>query len=218
MSLLFLNKVKQNTLAFEKKVREISTALGINPNWLMFIMNNESGLNEQAYNPSGGAYGLIQFMPTTLSWLGTSTQAMKKLSNLQQLDWVYKYFKSFNKKYASVADLYLINFYPYALGKPLTYIFGSEKNDGLKYAKYLTSVNKGFDWNKDGVITLDDYYKYMENAVKNKVSKEYLADFIVSSQTTKTGLSIGFLCIIGAVFAYTLNKINKMKNLKKSNK
>jgi hypothetical protein len=37
-----------------------------------------------------GAVGLIQFMPSTAKGLGTSTEALKKMSAVQQLDFVKK--------------------------------------------------------------------------------------------------------------------------------
>lgn len=67
----FENKVTSNKEAFLQKVRLICAKLGIEPDWLMFVMNSESGLNPAAYNPNGGASGLIQFMPDTAKGLGT---------------------------------------------------------------------------------------------------------------------------------------------------
>ena len=60
----FENKVTTNKEAFLQKVKLIAVKLGIDPNWLMFVMNSESGLNPAAYNPNGGARVLSNSCPT----------------------------------------------------------------------------------------------------------------------------------------------------------
>ena len=94
-NLIFINKVKSNIAAFGNKVILIAQMLGINPNWIMFVMNNESGLNHTIKNPNGSATGLIQFTEATAKNLSITTAELKAMSNVQQLDYVYKYF---NKK------------------------------------------------------------------------------------------------------------------------
>jgi len=48
-----LHHRKSKTL-FINRVNEISTILGINPDWLMLDMYHESGLDSSAVNPNGG--------------------------------------------------------------------------------------------------------------------------------------------------------------------
>ncbi|MGC8160121.1 transglycosylase SLT domain-containing protein, partial [Salmonella enterica] len=73
----------ENKVEFTDKVKTISTELGINHNWLMFVMWFESKLNPQAVNPISGATGLIQFMPSTARSLGTTTDVLRRMSNVQ---------------------------------------------------------------------------------------------------------------------------------------
>ena len=113
----FENKVTSNKEAFLQKVRLICAKLGIEPDWLMFVMNSESGLNPAAYNPNGGASGLIQFMPDTAKGLGTTTEALRKMSNVAQLDYVYKYFYPYRGKMSSLYDLYLLSRRPRKTGQ-----------------------------------------------------------------------------------------------------
>lgn len=158
---------KLHGVNFVLKVKRISKALGINPSWLMWVMSRESGLNPQAQN-SIAPYpvGLIQFVPETARNLGTSRAALLKMSAYQQLDFVYKYyltnFKIFGQA-RSLAQLYLINFYPAALKHYHNdrYVFGSER--GLNYAKIVAQSNWGFDVNKDGLISMGDFKKYIKN-------------------------------------------------------
>ena len=82
MSLLFEEKVTRNRATFIAKVKSISAKLLIEPDWLMAVMYKESGINEKAVNPNGGATGLIQFMPTTAKSLGTTTAALRAMSNV----------------------------------------------------------------------------------------------------------------------------------------
>jgi hypothetical protein len=56
---------EQEKKAFKEKLEEVSKNLHINPNWLMAVMWHESGIDPARQNKSGGASGLVQFMPAT---------------------------------------------------------------------------------------------------------------------------------------------------------
>lgn len=175
--LLFEEKVKSK--AFINKVIDISQKLGINPNWLMAVMNSETG---GTFDPSISnigcvknrdftqcAVGLIQFMPATAKGLGTSIAELKKMSAVQQLDYVYKYFLPFRNKITNYHDLYLVTFYPYALGKGDDYIFGSEKSDA--WAKKIKEQNP-YDYDKDGYISMSDYKQF----IYRKIPEQFRAE------------------------------------------
>jgi hypothetical protein len=130
-------------------------------------MYAESRLNSKAVNPNGGATGLIQFMPKTAAWLGTSTAALKAMSNVEQLDWVYKYFNSLGAtgKMKSVYDLYLVTFFPIALGKPDSWVLESKD-----LSAYTVAVNnKIIDLNKDNKITVGEFKQYVDMYLKKKI-------------------------------------------------
>ena len=103
--MIYENLVTQNKAAFLAKVQEIAAKLKIQADWLMIVMKMESGINHQIVNKTGGATGLIQFMPATARGLGTSTEALKTMTNVQQLDYVYKYFAPYSGRLKSVTDL-----------------------------------------------------------------------------------------------------------------
>lgn len=136
---------------FVQKVKEMSTRLGIKPEWLLAVMKNESGMSTSIRNPNGGATGLIQFMPATARALGTTTEALAKMSGVEQLAYVEKFFSGAAGKFKSGTDLYLHNFWPAALGKGDDYKIG-----GAEVAR----VNKSFDLNKDGQITAGEFRQY----------------------------------------------------------
>lgn len=165
--MVYSEYVLTNKDAFIAKVKDISARLKINPEWLMVVMYAESRLNPKAVNSNGGATGLIQFMPKTAAWLGTSTAALKNMSNVDQLDWVYKYFNSLGAtgKMKSVYDLYLVTFFPIALGKPDNWVLESKD-----LSAYTVAVNnKIIDLNKDNKITVGEFKKYVDAYLKKKI-------------------------------------------------
>lgn len=111
MSLLFIHLIKDNKKEFEQKVKEISSRLKVNPNWLMFLMWFETArtMNHTTTN-SIGATGLIQFLPSTAKGLGTTTKELREMSNVEQLEYVYKHLRPFTGKYRDFVDLYMAIF------------------------------------------------------------------------------------------------------------
>jgi hypothetical protein len=143
---------------FKKKVDKVAAALGIQSNNLMAIMKQESGIDPQARNPSG-ATGLIQFMPKTAIALGTTTDELFKMDGVQQLDYVYKYFKMTGVGDGSLGELYTAVFMPKYVGYPKDTVLGQRGAPGFSGKVY--AQNSGLDRNRDGVITKAD----IENSV-----------------------------------------------------
>ena len=56
------------------------------------VISHESGFRPNAKNPVGTATGLIQFIESTARSLGTTTAALAKMSAVQQLPYVERYF------------------------------------------------------------------------------------------------------------------------------
>ncbi|MGM9819565.1 MAG: transglycosylase SLT domain-containing protein [Candidatus Onthomorpha sp.] len=170
--MLFEEYVKENKQEFLAKVKTICAKLLIEPDWLMAVMYKESGLNHRAVNSNGGATGLIQFMPSTAKSLGTTTAALKAMSNVEQLDYVYKYYKPYITKLNSYPDLYLATFFPIALGKSDEWVLQSS---GLS-AKTIARANPAIDLNKDDKITVGEFkeycYKKFDAATQNILKKK----------------------------------------------
>lgn len=156
--------VKTNTEEFLSKTNSISQQLGINPNWLLAVMTIESGINHQAVNPNGGATGLIQFMPATATGMGTSTAALKAMTNVQQLDYVYKYLLPFSGKMKRFVDVYFAVFFPLAIGKADDWVFETSKLSRTKIA----AANPIFDTNKDGKLTVKEVRDAMTSIAQKK--------------------------------------------------
>lgn len=123
--MIFDTYIVENKEEFTQKVNSISAQLGIKPDWLIAVMAFESSIDHRKVNKLSGATGLIQFMPSTAKSLGTSTEALRAMSNVQQLDYVYKYLAPYKGKMKAFTDVYLTVFYPAAVGKADTYIIGT---------------------------------------------------------------------------------------------
>lgn len=115
MALLFQNKVSQ---AFADKVVEISNKLGIDPNWLMFVMYQESRINPNIAN-SIGCVGLIQFCADAgtpgkkkIGGVVYNLSDIKNMSGIEQLDLVYKYYKPYRSNLTSYETLFLATLTP----------------------------------------------------------------------------------------------------------
>lgn len=148
--MLYEEKIKENKADFIAGVRDISQKLGIVPEWLMQVFMNESSMNHRAVNPITKATGLIQFMPATAANLGTSIEALKTMSNVQQLFYVQKYLQPYRGKINSYQDLYFAIFFPLAINKADNWILQTSSLAASKIAQQ----NATYDLNKDGILTV----------------------------------------------------------------
>jgi hypothetical protein len=140
---------------FNKKLEKIASALGVDSKHLVAIMKQESGVNPAAVNKMSGATGLIQFMPKTAASLGTTTAELKNMSAVEQLDYVYKYFKMVGVKPGmDLGDLYMAVFMPKYVGADDNTVLG--QNGAAGFSGKVYAQNKGLDKNKDGAITVAD--------------------------------------------------------------
>lgn len=140
---------------FNKKVEKIAGELGVKSSDLIAIMKQESGVDPKAVNKMSGATGLIQFMPQTAVNLGTTVEDLRQMDGVQQLDYVYKYFKSVGVKPGmELGDLYMAVFMPAHVGKPDTTVLGAQGANG--FAGKVYAQNAGLDRNRDGTITVAD--------------------------------------------------------------
>ena len=96
-----------NTNSFASKTKQIAQRLGIDPHALMTIMLFESmgTLNPKVRGPNvpgqGRGRGLIQFMPATARGLGTSDAELASMTDIEQLDYVEKYFAQFKGNFGA---------------------------------------------------------------------------------------------------------------------
>jgi AraC-like DNA-binding protein len=139
---------------FKAKLDKISQALGVQSTDLLAVFKQESGVNPQAVNATSGATGLIQFMPDTAQKLGTTTDQLKQMDAVQQLDYVYKYFKMTGVGNGKLGDLYMAVFMPKYVGYDDSFVLGQNGAPGFSGKVY--AQNKGLDRDRDGKITVAD--------------------------------------------------------------
>lgn len=164
--------------AFKAKVEEISTFLEINPNWLMAVMKHESGFSHQAVNAATNATGLIQFMPATAQGLGTSVEALKEMTAVQQLDYVKNYYQQRKGQFMGFEDLRLFAFFPAALGHTNNpdYIFETDTLPASIIAQQNPTIAPG-----KNQITMADYRKRVAQTVTT-LPPDFHRQFVSSHQ------------------------------------
>lgn len=140
--------------AFRNRVRRIALDLLMpedGANWLMACMAWESG---ETFSPSikngagSGAVGLIQFMPSTARSMGTTTEALSKLTAEAQLEFVASYFRPYKRRLNLLSDVYMAILWPAAIGKPDNATLWNAYERPVTYRQ-----NIGLDINKDLFIT-----------------------------------------------------------------
>jgi hypothetical protein len=100
---------------FNEKLNKIGKKLGVDPNDLMRIMKFETAgtMSPGKTNNKSQAVGLIQFMPDTARGLGTSSEELAQMSAVEQLDYVYRFYKKNGVKSGmGIGDLYMLTFMP----------------------------------------------------------------------------------------------------------
>lgn len=155
---------------FKKKVIEICAELDVAPDYLMACMALETGesFRPDIYNEEGsGAVGLIQFMPSTAKSMGTTTKKLENMKDVEQLEYVKKFFLWKKGRLKSLEDVYLTIFFPKGVGKDAdTPII--TKGD-IYYDK-----NSGFDVNpSDGKITPAEISAKVRKVYNKGLSKGY---------------------------------------------
>ncbi len=64
---------------------------------------------------------MIQFMPSTARSLGTTTDALARMTARQQMEYVYRYFAPYKGRLNSQADVMMAVYYPRAVGQGPSY-------------------------------------------------------------------------------------------------
>jgi hypothetical protein len=139
---------KRVDLDFKTKVVTICSVLGCDPSHLMAAMAFETGdsFSPTKQNPRSGATGLIQFMPSTATGLGTSIPALLQMTAIEQLNYVQKYLTPFKGRMRSLSDVYMTILFPVAVGRPDSYVLFAAPS--IAYTQ-----NAGLDVNGDREVT-----------------------------------------------------------------
>lgn len=114
---------KKLTCEERKKVLSVCAALWGEENKvqkaseLMAVMHLETNTSFKPSSDNGAGYvGLIQFSATSASHVGTTQAALKKMTFIEQMDYVKAYFEKNSTSINTMTDLYLLVLKPTAAG------------------------------------------------------------------------------------------------------
>lgn len=135
------------TAEFLSGVENMAQRLGTRPEYILSVMSFETGGTFDPAKRNGiGATGLIQFLPSTARGLGTSTDALARMSSTEQLRFVEKYFNqpNFRGKLGSLEGLYTAVLSGRA----------RQNSDDVLFTRGTRAYEQNpLDWNNDGNIT-----------------------------------------------------------------
>lgn len=145
LELPFVDRIPEDERdLFLMRMFEICEDLRLEPLHLVMVMYFESKLNPQKENPSSSAVGLIQFLRSTATNLGTTRARLLKMTATEQLEYVHKYLIPFRGRMNTFLDTYFAVFYPKAMGKADNWKF--------PFPAATVRANHWFDINNDGKI------------------------------------------------------------------
>lgn len=169
-----VNKNANNAPQFFTELERICKNLGLQLDWVASVMWIETGkiFSPSIKNPTSTASGLIQFMEATAKELGTTTLALRQMSNIQQLKYVELYFKKRISAFGQPKDFfdtYCLVFYPVWIKKPDTDLMS------IPTGNANISIDKVFG-NKDGRVSKAEFRKFALSKLPNSSILEVVAE------------------------------------------
>jgi hypothetical protein len=146
---------------FASSIETLGNDLGVDPMYLANTMYAESRLDPSIRNMAGsGATGLIQFMPQTAANLGTTTDELSRMTPVEQMEYVRRYFSADNLGAGRLRDLqndpsqHNVNmavFLPSMIGKPV------DTQIPQKYWRQNGSIRTPADYTRSAEERVNDY-------------------------------------------------------------
>jgi hypothetical protein len=150
-----LNNDPRFSPGFVRKVKEVAASLNVRYEHLLIIMafESDSTFSPKRKNKASGALGLIGFMEESASQVGSNMAALERMSQVEQMDYVGKWFKHWKADGKDFIYMYSCVLFPYAKDKPNDFVlFGDGAINNLFKTKGYTQ-NKGLDLDKNRKIT-----------------------------------------------------------------
>jgi hypothetical protein len=148
-----LIRILRNQPNFWIELQAIARRLKTEPAWLLNVMASESLFDRTARNglPGQTATGLLQFIESTARNMGTTTEAIRRMSPVEQLRLVERYLTPFRGRLNNLADVYLAVFRGFIVkGGDATFI---APLDSSNRERRIYSLNRWLDFDGDGKIT-----------------------------------------------------------------
>jgi peptidoglycan hydrolase-like protein with peptidoglycan-binding domain len=197
--------IENTSNAFRQKLVVVANNLGIEPNWLATVISFETAgkfLPDVKNGAGSGATGLIQFMPSTAAGMGTSTDELAAMSDVEQLDWVEKYLSTWKGRMHSLNDVYLAIFMPTQMGKSNDSVVASE---GSKVYEQNIGFDPEVDGQRKGYFTVGDITGAIRGLYNAGVSRGTIP--IEGIAQAATGAGIGaILAVVGIGLYYLLTR------------
>jgi hypothetical protein len=128
---------------FINKLLIVSKKLETKPTLLLASMIIESEMKAHSVNNVSGAVGLLGFTDITCKQFKWNKHQIKKLSRMEQLDYVYSYYKRFKGRLNSIADYGIANAAPSCMFADKRIIVYSDKTDSYWQNTYWDLDNNG---------------------------------------------------------------------------
>ena len=119
---------------FNKKLEKVAKQLGVETDSLRRIIKFETAgtFSPTSHDPWNVSIGLIGFTENTARALGTSKAALAKMTAVQQLDYVYKFYKMNGLRPGSdVGTMYMLTFMPAYAYHPNDTVLGRKNGPQL---------------------------------------------------------------------------------------
>jgi hypothetical protein len=167
-----------NPTTLYNNLEAMCNRLGLPIGGLIRVMATESAgsMDPNQKGPKfkkGYVVGLIQFIPDTYNAYGYTENQMLSMTAEKQLELIEKFFSAKKGQLKSYTDVYLAVFFPTAVGKPDSYVFGSKQEDKQKIYKQNPAIAKYADKNHaPGYITKGDFIQYAAESQKQSIKKQ----------------------------------------------
>lgn len=157
--------IERTTPEFRRELCAMADRLTVDPNAIAAVMSIESGFRPDAQNPhrdknGESAVGLIQFMPFLLRKWGYEPAAVAKMSAVEQLALVERFYKKQNDD--DPGTLYMLTFMPACAFFPDNYVLGQQGSEATLFGLSMHQIyrqNAGLDRDKDGDIEVGEVKK-----------------------------------------------------------
>jgi hypothetical protein len=148
-----LTKILRDQPSFWIELQAIAKRLKTEPAWLLNVMASESLFNPAARNglPGQTAAGLLQFIEDTAQGMRATTEAIRRMTPVEQLPLVEKYLLPFRGRLNSLADVYSAVFRGFIPEGEDTSVVAPL--DSSNKERRIYSLNRWLDSNGDGKIT-----------------------------------------------------------------
>lgn len=184
------------------KLVEMSARHGWDPNGIALVISEESAFNPAAKNPYSSASGLIQFIDSTATSMGTTTAAIRAMSAEEQLPLIERFFAT---SLRGQIPQHIEDYFLAVLGKPN--LIGAPDNATV-FAKGSSgySGNPQIDLDNNGVITVGDARAYMRRVLNQakgtigsypSICHEAITPPI--ARTTIVAAAVGVVALVSAV-------------------